>query len=1011
MKPRFFSTAAVLAAFVASAAAAEIPAPDLEFFEAKVRPLLADRCYQCHSLEQNKSRGGLTLDTRQGWQKGGETGKVIEPGKPEESPLITAISYLDPDLQMPPKGEKLSDAEIAILTEWVKRGAPDPRDGGKDIATKLTGLTDQARHHWAFQPIKKPALSENKQQSWCKTPVDTFILQKLEAAGMTPNEPAAKEALIRRAYYDLIGLPPTPYEVADFLKDQSPDAFAKVIDKLLASPHYGERWGRHWLDTARYSDTIGGERNNRTTEYRYPHAWTYRDYVIKSFNEDKPYTQFIIEQLAADHLPDVKEGDPRLAALGFLTVGERFRNVNDVINDRIDTVSKGFLGLTVSCARCHDHMFDPIPQKDYYALHGVFASSFEPDDKPALPTKVDPKEREDYDKKYAALSRELRDRYFETVEHYLEDLWSKPEAYIEAALAGAQRNRASASDLKKRNDLIREHKLDEQFLTYLSRAIIRNTSVWSPLAHARNTGSFHLSALLTADERANRFAKRLSRRAEQEGGMMQMMAATLESESGKGLNPLVAAALKQNPPKSMDDLVAVYAGLMKSAQKEAKGLIPALKGAKSASVPGYSAALIDLLRGPFGLEPAPMATKDFIERETAGWQPRMLARARLNFGELNLLEISHPGSPAKAMVIADRPRPQDSPLFIRGEAQSRGPIVPRGFLEILSPGQKPLTFSQGSGRLELARAIADEKNPLTARVAVNRIWMHHFGEGLVATPDDLGVQAGDPSHPELLDYLAAKFIEFGWSIKQMHRLIMLSAVYQQSTATRPDYEQIDPDNKLLWRANLRRLDFEAMRDSLLVFTGQLDRTLGGKPVNLTDEPYSYRRSVYGYIDRGNLPELMQQFDFSDPDMPNSKRNSTVVPQQALFFMNSPMAVDIARKLVARPEIAKAPSPDEKVRWLYRILFQRLPSQAEITLAKAFIAGVQDSPDAALEAETKKLSSRETLRDRVVRQIKNRNNSRFGAIRNEGETVERRPMEPWEAYAQALLFANELAYVN
>jgi mono/diheme cytochrome c family protein len=1012
MRPHLLITAAVLLAHAASAPAADLSAHDLEFFESKVRPLLADRCYQCHSLEQNKSRGGLTLDTRQGWQKGGENGKVIEPGKPADSPLIIAIGYLDPDLQMPPKGEKLSDAEIAILHEWVQRGAPDPRDGGKDIATKLTGLTDQARHHWAYLPVKKPALPENKQQNWCKTPVDTFILQKLEAAGMTPNEPATKEALIRRAYYDLIGLPPTPYEVADFQKDNSPEAFAKVIDKLLASPHYGERWGRHWLDTARYSDTIGGERNNRTTDYRYPHAWTYRDYVIKSFNDDKPYTQFILEQLAADQLPGIQEDDPRLAALGFLTVGERFRNVNDIINDRIDTVSKGFLGLTVSCARCHDHMFDPIPQRDYYALHGVFASSFEPDNKPALPMQTDARQREDYEKKYAALSRELRDRYYDTAAHYLEDFWKKPEAYLKAALVAPARGRTTAADINKRNAIIREHKLDEQFLTYLSRGLIRNSTVWSPLNQARISGNFSLAVLLTADERANRNARRFSQRAEQQGGMMQMMAATIEAESAKGLNPRAEAALKQNPPKNLDELIAIYANLLRDSQTEARGLIAAMKRADSASIAGYDETLVNLLRGPFTIEPAPLMTKATIEREIAAWQPRMLARARLNFGELNLLEISHPGSTAKAMVVADRPRAQNSPLFIRGEAQSRGPIVPRGFLEILSPGQKPLAFTQGSGRLELAQAIADKENPLTARVAVNRIWMHHFGEGLVPTPDDLGVQAGSPSHPELLDYLAAKFMEFGWSVKQMHRLIMLSSVYQQSTATRADFEQIDPDNKLLWRANLRRLDFEAMRDSLLVFTGQLDRSLGGKPINLTDEPYSYRRSVYGYIDRGNLPELMQLFDFSDPDMPNSKRTSTVVPQQALFFMNSPMAVDIARKLVARPEIAKAGSPDEKTRWLYRILFQRLPSQAELALAKTFVAEVQASSETGPDVLAKKQSSRELLRERAMRQLPgNRNNSRFSAIRNEGETVERRPMEPWEAYAQALLFANELAYVN
>jgi hypothetical protein len=423
---------------------------------------------------KGKSKGGLTLDTRPGWQKGGDDGPVIEPGKPDDSALIKAIRYDDPDLQMPPKGEKLTDAQIEILTQWVQMGAPDPRDGGKEISSKLSGLTDKARRHWAYQPVVKPAIPENKQATWSKTPIDAFILQKLEANGMAPNKPAAKEALIRRAYYDLIGLPPTPYEVGDFLKDESPNAFAKVIDKLLASPQYGERWGRHWLDTARYSDTIGGERNaNRTTEYRYPNAWTYRDYVIKAFNDDKPYDQFIIEQLAADQLPDIKPDDPRHAALGFLTVGERFRNVNDVINDRIDVVSKGFLGLTVTCARCHDHMFDPIPTKDYYALHGVFASIYEPDDKPALPSQVKADQLADFQQKYSAMLKQMQARYYDTAADYLGDLFNKPEAYLQAALAAPGARGKGGEGEKRRNEIIRKEKLDLDFVQLSSALLLR----------------------------------------------------------------------------------------------------------------------------------------------------------------------------------------------------------------------------------------------------------------------------------------------------------------------------------------------------------------------------------------------------------------------------------------------------------------------------------------------------------------------------------------------------------
>jgi Protein of unknown function (DUF1553)/Protein of unknown function (DUF1549) len=834
---------------------------------------------------------------------------------------------------------------------------------------------------------------------------------------MTPNKPASKEALIRRAYYDLVGLPPTPYEVADFLKDNTPGAFAKVIDKLLASPHYGERWGRHWLDTARYSDTIGGDRNaNRTTEYRYPNAWTYRDYVVKAFNDDKPYDQFVIEQLAADQLPDVKPDDTRLAALGFLTVGERFRNVNDVINDRIDVVSKGFLGLTVSCARCHDHMFDPIPQKDYYALHGVFASIYEPDQKPILPSKLKADQLADYQQKYAAEMKQLRDRYFDTVDNYLSDFFKKPDAHLEAAmvLGGRGRGNQNAEALKKRNELIRKEKMDEQFVGFVQRAVAKNPRVFAPLARIVRTGTFEIGDLDRMEGMGRRGMDKQNPKDAMRMEMRDRMMQSAREAAAQGPNKYVAEALKANPPQNLEQAIKVYSDLFRRAAEKQKGFIEAMRTASSASVLGYDEEMIDLLRGPFDVVPAPMVTKEFIETSTATWPNRLTGRARFNFGELNLLEISHAGSPAKAMVVTDKPKPQNSPVFIRGEAQSRGPIEPRHFLEILSSDRKPEPFAEGSGRLELAKAIASKSNPLTARVAMNRIWMHHFGEGLVPTPDDLGVQSGHASHPELLDYLAVKFMDFGWSVKQMHRVIMVSAVYQQSTETNPTYETKDPDNRLLWRANIRRLDFEAMRDSLLEFTKQLDRTIGGKPINLTDEPYSYRRSVYGYIDRGNLPELMQHFDFSDPDMPNSKRTTTVVPQQALFLMNSSMSVDIARKLIARPEIANTNGFEGKVCWLYRILFQRLPSQDELALARSFLQDVQADvavPEVELASAAPTSKNGRKFEKRAQAQNQRRQNNRFGAIQNSGEYVEKRPLTGWEAYAQALLFSNELAYVN
>ena len=981
--------------------AAETTSGQLEFFEQKVRPILADHCYQCHSEEQGKSKGGLTLDTRTGWEKGGDGGAAVVPRDVGKSLLHKALTHTDEDLKMPPisKGGKLSDAQIADIATWIKMGAPDPRSEPAK-KSKLTGLTPKAKAHWAFQPVKVPAVPTPKNPQWCKTPVDAFILQKLQDNGMAPSPDADRETLLRRVSFDLTGLPPTFAEVSAFLADNSPDAYGKVVDRLLASPAYGERWARHWLDTARYSDTIGGDRNAaRTTEYRYPDAWTYRDYVVRTLNADKPYDVFIKEQLAADLLPDIKENDPRLAALGFLTVGERFRNVNDIINDRIDTVTKGFLALTVACARCHDHMFDPIPTRDYYALHGVFSSTTEPDSKPTLNAMATPEQRKDFDAKLLAGNTELRNRYYDAAEYYTQDFMRVPGAYLRAAVNGT--NRSNEASLKARNALIKEHNLDEQFVQFIQRAVQRNPSVWGALTQVKNGGSKAGSA------DPKKFAKMEEKLGEKAG----MIASQIAQRAKAGLNPIVAAAFEGKSPKNVDEAIGIYADLFSAMKDKSKGFIPAMKTATSAEVPGYDAATIELFSGVLEVVPAPLATRDWVESVVLGWPNKMLGRARLNFGEINLLEASHPGTPAHAMVVADKKKPQDSPVFVRGLQTVKGDIVPRGFLEILSPGHKSVEFSKGSGRLELAEQIGSKENPLTARVLVNRIWMHHFGEGFVRTPDDLGVMSEPPTHPELLDYLAGYLVQKNWSVKSLHKLIVMSRVYQESSHTRADFAQKDPENRLLWRANVRRLDFEAMRDSLLVFSGDLNRTVGGKPVNLTDEPYSFRRSVYGYVDRGNLPDLMAHFDFSDPDMPNSKRSTTVVPQQALFLMNSPMAVDIARKILARPEVQHAGVDVQKIMAVYRVIFQRSATPDEVKAALQFVqkeAAQQTQVEAAMKnktAQATKSAEAKSKRKPVG------NEAKFGAIKNEGETVSRVAMSPWETYVQALLFANEAAYLN
>jgi mono/diheme cytochrome c family protein len=961
-----------------------------DFFEAKIRPIFAENCYKCHSVEKGKAKGGLTLDSRDGWAKGGESGPAIEPGAPEKSLLLKAVGYLDPDLQMPPKGEKLRPEEIALLADWVKMGAADPRKEPKNADAKLTGLNDQARHHWSYQPVRKPAVPQTNNQVWIKTPVDAFVLQKLDEKGMSPSPDASKETLLRRATYDLIGLPPTPQEVEAFVNDTTLQAFAKVVDRLLASPHYGERWGRFWLDTARYADTKGGERNNlRGGDYRFPYAWTYRDWVVNAINADLPYDQFVVQQLAADKLPN--NPPQNLAALGFLTVGERFRNVNDVINDRIDVVSKGFLAMTVTCARCHDHMFDPIPTKDYYALHGIFASTIEPAEKPVI-SAAGPGNLIAYQQKFAALEDENRRQYYRFVSNVQTELFEKIDSYLLASRFGGRRN-GSAEEIQARNRIMNSAKLDREIGQLFVRQTRREDPIFAPFKWF-------------AELEAGKF----------EEGAPGVLADIAKGKLGRWkLNPLVVAAFKDAQPKSIEEVTAIYKALFASLQPQLVAFHKASAEALVEPIAGLPTELLQIFQVPFEVLPASQANTQGL-RDFASRLPNQLGnRSGFIFARINELELTDPAAPARAMLVADAMRPRDSAVFIRGQAETRGEVVPRRFLEILSPQQQPVAFKDGSGRLELAQSIASKTNPLTARVLVNRVWMHHFGEGFVRTPEDLGTQSEAPSHPELLDYLASYVMDAGWSLKRLHKLIMLSHVYHEGIYTVPSFEQIDPENRLLWRANIRRLDFEATRDSLLVFSGKLDQTVGGKPINLTDEPYSYRRSVYGYIDRGNLPELMANFDFSDPDMPNSKRTTTIVPQQALFLMNSPMSVDVARKIVARPEVANAGDDLGRIIAIYRIIFQRPPKPEEIQIAYQFVGQEARTGPAPTNIAAAAVEPPDRMNRRQRMKLANRPmNPRRAAvepIKNLGEIVERKPLTPWETYAQALLLSNEAAYVN
>jgi len=649
--------------------AAEITPEQEKFFETKIRPVLARACYECHSAK--KQQFSLRVDSRDFLVEGGDGGSALTPGKPEESRLWQVLLHDPDDTQMPPKG-KLPDQELADIKLWIEMGAPWPKSD-KPLEAAADAHADW-QNHWAYQPISRPAIPD-VQDAWALTSIDRFVLAKLQSAQVSPSPQVDKATLLRRLKFDLLGLPATFDEIQEFTANQSPTAYEELVDRYLASQQYGERWARHWLDVARYADTKGyvfqEDRN-------YPDAYLYREWVINAFNNDLPYDQFVIRQIAGDQASQ-DAGD--LHAMGFLTLGRRFlNNRHDIIDDRIDVVSRGLMGLTVTCARCHDHKYDPIPSADYYSLYGVFNSCDEPKNEPST------------------------------------------------------------------------------------------------------------------------------------------------------------------------------------------------------------------------------------------------------------------------LRLVDKEKPAEPYVFLRGKPGNHGDKVPRQFLEVVQREERK-PFEKGSGRLEMAQAIASAENPLTARVWANRVWGHLIGAGLVRTPSDFGVRADPPTHPELLDHLASGLIDNGWSTKKLIRAIVLSRVYQQRSEASPEIMMQDPENTLISHMNRRRRDFESLRDSMLSAAGRLDETVGGKSVQITERPYPTRRTVYAFIDRQNLPGLFRTFDFAGPDTHAPRRYETDVPQQALFLLNSPFVMEQAAHLT---EPLAEESPQEKVRQLYRRILAREPSSAEIELAVNYLAAAPTTQEPLME---------------------------------------------------------------
>jgi Protein of unknown function (DUF1553)/Protein of unknown function (DUF1549)/Planctomycete cytochrome C len=879
------------------------------FFETRVRPLLTARCFRCHGEKEQK--GGIRLDSAEALLGHNEDEALVKPGKPEASRVVEVIGYKD-EPKMPPDG-KLPDSDTQILREWIRRGAHFPSKQTAPAVVRLSspeGVVQAKKTLWSLQPIKMPIPPTVKDRSWVKGPIDQFILAKLEANGLTPSPGIDRRTLLRRMTFDLTGLPATYAEVKAFENDRTPEAIEHAVDRLLASPLYGERWGRHWLDVARYSDTKGYV---FTEERRYPFSYTYRDYVIEAFNEDLPFDQFIREQLAADQL-NLGKDHSALAAMGFLTVGRRFsNNGNDIIDDRIDVVSRGLLGLTVTCARCHDHKFDPIPTEDYYSLHGVFESSFEPAELPLLANRPESAAFRKFETEMRKLEG-ARDKFQAVKRVEIQDQFRlKTPAYL--AAAWRDRAKETPSERKAPASELRPL-LVRRWVLYLKRMMDAPDPVFVAWRE--------FSKLPEKDfaNRARAVVARLKAMPNAEGAKADKNAIRI--------NAVVQYAFVQNPPKSMRDVVSQYGTLLAAAEKRWKSLSKQSHAGKHPSAlpqPAWEELRQTLYRED---GPAVVAVQD-VKRLLDRASKKELVRLD---NKIESLRANSPAAPPRGMVLNDAPTPVEPVIYIRGNPGRPGKQVSRHFLQAVGDlGGK--RFKKGSGRLELAEDIASPQNPLTARVIVNRVWMHHFGAGIVRTASDFGVRGTPPSHPELLDYLASRFMHEGWSLKKLHRQILLSAVYQQASVLRPDQEEKDPENKLLWRMNPSRLEFEPMRDSWLAVAGNLDCRMGGRGFEIQVEEERSRRAVYAFIDRQDLPQLFRTFDFASPDVSTPQRPQTTIPQQALFAMNSSFLVTQARAL-AREEEGK--NPADRVRKMYRRVYARDPSKAELETALEFVSG-------------------------------------------------------------------------
>jgi hypothetical protein len=987
---RWLAQSAVIAAIVlwsVAALRAEGPSPeDTAFFEQRIRPILVQRCEACHSAAKGKTHGGLALDSVEGWKAGGDNGPALIPGRADESLLIRAVEYKDDDLRMPPEegGGRIPEGELALLREWIRRGAPDPR-----VATKpgRGGLSEkELREWWSFQPLRvvEPPSADGRPLG----EIDRFLQARLDSAGLISAPLADRRTLARRVTYDLTGLPPTSEEVAAFVADESPDAFEQLTERLLASPRYGERWGRHWLDLVRYADTAG-----ENSDHPVPDAWRYRNWVVDAFNHDLRYDDFIREQIAGDLIHAADDGAAYangVIATGYLAMSRRFDHDSDkhmhlTFEDAIDNLGKVFLGLSIACARCHDHKYDPISANDYYALYGILGSSRfafpgceakqQPRDLvPTMPPAEWARTVEPHERRLAELNAELAkidgERAAQAAE-FSKALGNSPRELARGDVAeggsqpfpvdgeGIEVDVVPGRMIRLSIDPAGNYGADTTIVEWTVEEMGGGSRVW-------RLGDV-IDEFAASNPRTDPSTKRpvwiyLDGR----GTGTNLLAESVRAMSGQvgldgwrtGDNPAVFVNANREPVSVWTKLPArtvfvhpapdgpVAVGWISPVEGRVR-----MRGRVADGHPGGATGVgwkLEAFDGDGGPALESLAKRSAERAETAAKREAWMKQAP-------------PREFAYAVVEGTT---SDARIHLRGDPEKLGDVTPRRWLELF--GGQPVPTGAGSGRLQLAGWLTDPRNPLVARVLVNRVWQHHFGRGLVATPNDFGTRGQRPSHPELLDYLANRFVASGWSVKTLHRWILNTDAYRRSSevanpATLEAALSTDPDNTLLWRFERRRLAAEELRDTLWMLAGRLDTVPGGPhPVPPTSAwsftqhvpfagvPETDKRSLYQMVVRNRRAPFMALFDGADPNASTPERQVTTVPTQSLYFLNDPSfharAEEIARRASTHPDV------DHRITELFRIVLQREPAESERTAVQPFLADYAKLLEGASEAE-------------------------------------------------------------